>query len=109
MPNILFLCPHCSSPVEAPEDVAGETAECPECSREIVVPDGPPPTSPRAKRQVFLRPPVSKQASKEWQGEQWTKLMQLLERQSNDIHEIRNCLAFCIVLSILFAILASVI
>lgn len=38
MPDIAFSCPQCEQPLEAPQDMAGETIECPACGQSIQIP-----------------------------------------------------------------------
>ena len=38
MTEITFHCPHCHKSVEAPGDMAGDTADCPSCGGSVVVP-----------------------------------------------------------------------
>jgi len=38
MPDITFNCPHCQISIEAPEEMAGETAQCPGCQQDVLVP-----------------------------------------------------------------------
>jgi len=35
---ITFACPHCGQNVDADEDMAGTTTECPSCARQLTVP-----------------------------------------------------------------------
>jgi hypothetical protein len=44
MPDFKFNCPHCQQSLEAPEDMLGETIECPSCTGAIQLPE--PQTSP---------------------------------------------------------------
>lgn len=41
MADITFACPKCDQELEAPEDVAGATVECPGCGADIRVPGKP--------------------------------------------------------------------
>ncbi len=38
MDDIVFACPHCSQSLEAPPDMAGQTANCPGCGKGVAVP-----------------------------------------------------------------------
>ena len=42
MPEIKFKCPACDQDLEAPEDMAGETVECPTCETQLSVPVAAP-------------------------------------------------------------------
>jgi hypothetical protein len=35
---IEFKCPHCQAPLNANDDLAGKTGNCPKCGKEITVP-----------------------------------------------------------------------
>ena len=37
MPDISFSCPHCGQSLEAPEELAGESIECPSCDGAIAI------------------------------------------------------------------------
>ena len=43
MSNILFTCPHCQQSLESPDEMLGETIDCPSCNRQIQIPKPPPP------------------------------------------------------------------
>ncbi len=43
MADITFSCNACGETLQAPDDFAGETVECPTCSAELVVPSGNQP------------------------------------------------------------------
>lgn len=45
MPDIRLNCPHCQQSLEAPEDMAGQTVECPSCGKPF---DIPAPEQPQA-------------------------------------------------------------
>ena len=55
MPDIKFNCPHCKQSLEAPEDMLGQTIECPACNGEISIPTQKPLPAPLAP------PPVPQQ------------------------------------------------
>lgn len=38
MSIISFNCPGCQQPIEAPDEMAGQVAQCPACAQEIVIP-----------------------------------------------------------------------
>ena len=38
MAEISFACPHCNQKLEAPDDMAGQTVECPACQKPMAVP-----------------------------------------------------------------------
>lgn len=38
MADITFTCPHCNQELEAPDDLAGETIDCPACEGQLIVP-----------------------------------------------------------------------
>lgn len=40
MADIEFTCPNCDQVLEAADDLAGESIECPSCNTEIAVPGG---------------------------------------------------------------------
>ena len=50
MPDFKFKCPHCEQSLEAPEDMLGETIECPACRGSIQLPTPEPATSPLPAR-----------------------------------------------------------
>jgi len=37
--SITFSCPHCNTMLKAEDVMAGKTAACPQCNKEINVPD----------------------------------------------------------------------
>jgi DNA-directed RNA polymerase subunit RPC12/RpoP len=45
MGDISISCPGCSQPLEAPEEMAGETLPCPSCGAEMVIPGSVVPAS----------------------------------------------------------------
>jgi membrane protein YdbS with pleckstrin-like domain/DNA-directed RNA polymerase subunit RPC12/RpoP len=48
MPDYKFNCPHCGQSLEAPEDMGGQSIDCPSCSKPLVIPApaAPPATPP---------------------------------------------------------------
>jgi hypothetical protein len=50
MNEIDFDCPHCGQNLSGPEDLAGQTIDCPVCNKSFVIPGGlteiPPPPAP---------------------------------------------------------------
>ena len=38
MATLEFSCPHCSASLDAPEEYAGSTVECPTCGKEFQLP-----------------------------------------------------------------------
>ena len=53
-----FLCPSCSTEIEATLDMIGERTLCPACGAEIVVPDNreaPPPAAPDPSADGIVR------------------------------------------------------
>ena len=40
MVDISFNCPHCGQNLNGPEDMAGQTIECPVCQKEFQIPGG---------------------------------------------------------------------
>lgn len=40
MADINFNCPHCSQNLNGPEEMAGQTIECPVCQKEFQIPGG---------------------------------------------------------------------
>lgn len=40
MADINFNCPHCGQNLNGPEDMAGQTIECPVCQKEFQIPGG---------------------------------------------------------------------
>ena len=51
MANFEFNCPHCNQALEAPDEMLGQTIECPSCSKAINLPT-PAPTSPPIPLQI---------------------------------------------------------
>ncbi len=55
---IKFNCPHCSQPLEAPEDMRGEYIPCPKCERLISIPKAVQaplePITPAIRTEVIL-------------------------------------------------------
>jgi len=51
-----FNCPHCEQPLEAPEDMLGQTIECPSCNGSLELPK--PDPQPEPDPPVELRTPV---------------------------------------------------
>ena len=65
MADIDFNCPHCGQNLNGPEEMAGQTIECPVCQKEFQIPGGiievpkgkiappartaPPPSAPAAR------------------------------------------------------------
>jgi DNA-directed RNA polymerase subunit RPC12/RpoP len=56
---IAFKCPHCQQPLEAPEEMAGDSLPCPTCSKAIMVPgsDAAPITPPPYPASEIAPPP----------------------------------------------------
>lgn len=60
MADINFNCPHCGQNLNGPEEMAGQTIECPACQKEFQIPGGiievpkshlaPPPRPPAAAK-----------------------------------------------------------
>lgn len=54
MSDYKFNCPHCNQSLEAPEDMLGETLDCPSCGGQIALPaperPAPAPPSPPARQ-----------------------------------------------------------
>lgn len=46
MGDIKFACPHCKVHLEVDEEAAGQTVECPECKRPLIIPTPRPPDPP---------------------------------------------------------------
>ncbi|MDD2239101.1 MAG: hypothetical protein PHO14_08165 [Kiritimatiellae bacterium] len=40
MADINFKCPHCGQDLNGPEEMAGESIECPVCNKEFQIPGG---------------------------------------------------------------------
>ena len=47
MSEFKFDCPHCAQSLEAPEDLLGQTIECPSCNGSIQLPEPEPQPAPR--------------------------------------------------------------
>lgn len=66
MADITFNCPYCEQKIEAPEELAGNRAECPSCQCELQIPNQskpeptPPPLVPVPSPVPF--PPISTSA-----------------------------------------------
>ena len=56
MSDLKFNCPHCEQSLEAPEEMLGQTIECPSCNSTIQLPDPEPQHKPDPP--VELRTPV---------------------------------------------------
>jgi DNA-directed RNA polymerase subunit RPC12/RpoP len=41
MPEITFICPHCSGQLQSDSEYSGESGECPYCSKPILIPELP--------------------------------------------------------------------
>lgn len=60
MSDLKFNCPHCKQSLEAPEDMLGQTIECPACNGSIQLPEPeqkPAPQQPTPKRQTITYRP----------------------------------------------------
>jgi hypothetical protein len=55
MSDFKINCPHCQQSLEAPEDMMGETIECPSCTGTIHLPSPEPKPQPRPKLIVKTR------------------------------------------------------
>lgn len=62
MNEISFDCPHCGQNLSGPEDLAGQTIDCPVCNQSFVIPGGlmempatppPPPPAPAVDEAAF--------------------------------------------------------
>lgn len=42
---IRFDCPACGKPLEANDEMAGKSGTCPQCKKQITVPDPPSPAA----------------------------------------------------------------
>ena len=62
MSDISLTCPSCNKIIEAPEEMAGATGECPFCDQSIIIP-GKPATTTRA-----TTPPKSQPQKKQMSG-----------------------------------------
>ena len=49
MSDFKFNCPHCEQSLEAPEEMLGQTIECPSCSGSIQLPEPEPATQPQSQ------------------------------------------------------------
>ena len=58
MADINFNCPHCGQNLNGPEDMAGETIDCPVCQKSFQIPGGIIEL-PKAKLAPPPRPPVA--------------------------------------------------
>jgi|GEM_PF-1469650 len=61
MTDINFNCPHCNQNLDAPPDMAGETIDCPGCTKAIVIPSPKKPVQAGPKK--FVIPNKRPQAS----------------------------------------------
>jgi hypothetical protein len=50
MPDFKFNCPHCKQSLEAPDEMLGQTIECPSCKGKIVLPKSEPEPPHRHQR-----------------------------------------------------------
>ena len=50
MADFEFACPHCGQSLEGPEEMAGQTIECPACQQSFAIPGAPraAPAAPAA-------------------------------------------------------------
>ena len=53
MSDLTFNCPHCGQELEAPEDLLGQSIECPSCNGSIQLPE--PEPKPTPKKKVVVR------------------------------------------------------
>ncbi len=66
MPNIRFKCPHCSDPIEQPNDMLGQLIDCPSCGQTVEVqkpakrPPLAAPSQPRGVPKLKLPMPPKK-------------------------------------------------
>jgi len=60
MPDINFNCPNCNQNLDAPPEMAGETIECPSCTKAIVIPSPKKPVQAGPKK--FMIPNKRPQA-----------------------------------------------
>ena len=56
MEDINFDCPHCNQNLDAPNDMAGETIECPACEEPISIPVPDMPTQAQVKKRMIVKP-----------------------------------------------------
>ena len=99
-----FACPHCGADVEATPDMAGWVAECPDCHGEIKI-DGPQTAT---RRKVFLKQHAQQREQLNQHApspEQWTRLIEAVQKQAEDVHQIRNFIAALIILTCLLGIM----
>ena len=58
MTEFKFSCPHCNQPLEAPDELLGQTIECPSCSGAIQLPspesETPPDASPPPQKKIIV-------------------------------------------------------
>ena len=52
MSDFKFNCPHCKQSLEAPEEILGQTIDCPSCKGRIQIPCPSPKPSPQPKPQL---------------------------------------------------------
>lgn len=60
MADIDLTCPHCRQVAQAPAELAGQTAECPSCGKDIQIPSpskAPAKTIPRKPAARSIPPP----------------------------------------------------
>ena len=60
MSEFKFNCPHCKQALEAPQDMLGETIECPSCTGSIQIPDPEPKTQPGLQPSAAKAHPMSR-------------------------------------------------
>lgn len=65
MSDFSFNCPHCQQSLEAPEDMLGETIECPACNGSIQLPEPEPtpPPRPAPKKKIVTKKRTTPSAS----------------------------------------------
>lgn len=58
MSDVKFYCPKCKQPLEAPEDMLGQTVDCPSCNTRIQIPQSQPKATPvvRTTHQSISKP-----------------------------------------------------
>lgn len=58
-----FVCPHCQQPLEAPEEILGQTISCPACNQQIQLPAPERPAAgsaaPAVQKKIIMRKNVS--------------------------------------------------
>ena len=100
-------CPHCQSDVYYTPDMAGQVAECPDCQGDIQLPTA---QSAEPRRKVFLKQ-HTQQREKTIQNapsaEQWSRLLDAVQKQAEDVHQIRNFIAALIILSCIWGIMLA--